>query len=230
MQTLSIDIGGTGIKMLVLDREGIPTTARHRLLTPKPGAPEPVLDVIRQMIELQDPFDRVSVGFPGVVKRGVIHTAPNLGTEPWVGFDMASALADLTGKPARVVNDADLQGHGVIEGKGTEMVLTLGTGMGCSVFVDGRLLPNLELGHQPYDKKGRTYEERIGDAERKRIGNKRWNRRVETILAQLEPIWNFDRLHVGGGNLKKIRFELPPKVSTFVNEQGLRGGAMLWEV
>ncbi len=230
MQTLSIDIGGNGIKMLVLDAEGNPTTARHRMLTPKPAVPEAVIGVIAQMIEAQDDFDRVSVGFPGVVKRGVIYTAPNLGTEPWVGFDMASALQDLTGKPARVVNDADLQGFGVIEGRGTEMVLTLGTGMGCSVYVDGRLLPNLELGHQPYYKNGRTYEERICDAERKRIGKKRWNRRLQGILAQLEPIWNFDHLHIGGGTAKKITFELPPKTSIFVNEQGLRGGARLWEV
>ncbi len=228
MRTLSIDIGGTGIKMLVLDHAGDPTTDRHRLLTPKPSVPAAVLGVIAELLAGQEPFDRVSVGFPGVVKDGVTLNAPNLGNDAWRGFDLAGAIAELTGKPTRVINDADLQGFGVVEGQGVELVLTLGTGMGSALFLDGHLLPNLELGHQPF-RKGKTYEERIGDAERKRIGNKRWNRRLRRILAQLEPIWNYDRLHLGGGSTKKIGFSLPPKVSTFVNEQGLRGGAKLWD-
>jgi polyphosphate glucokinase len=127
-----------------------------------------------------------------------------------------------------VINDAELQGYGVIRGKGVELVLTLGTGMGSGVYSDGRLLPNLELGHQPF-RKGRTYEERIGNAARERIGNKRWRMRVRRVIRQLEPIWNYDRLYLGGGNGKKIDFEVPDNVELFVNEQGLRGGMRLWD-
>jgi len=86
----------------------------------------------------------------------------------------------------------------------------------------------MELGHQPYHK-GHTYEEWIGNAARKKVGNKRWRKRLRRIIAQLEPIWNFDRLYLGGGNAKKINFELPDKVELFINEQGMRGGVRLWD-
>lgn len=226
--TLVIDIGGTGLKMITLDGEGIPINERARELTPRPATPEAVLAVLEGMVGAQPDSARVSVGFPGVIIRGVAHTAPNLGTEAWAGFDLQSALAQMTSKPVHVINDAELQGYGVIEGRGVELVLTLGTGMGSGLYTDGVLVPNLELGHHPL-RKGKTYEERISNAELGRVGKKKWNSRLEQVLAQLGPIFNYDRLYLGGGNAKKIKFALPQNVSVFTNVEGLRGGLRLWQ-
>lgn len=226
--TLCIDIGGTGIKMIALDTQGTPLTERARLLTPKPAKPTAVLATIKKMLPGQPSFDRVSVGFPGVVRDGVVETAVNLGSDFWRGFDLAKALTELTGKPTRVINDADLQGYGVIEGKGVEMVLTLGTGLGSALFVDGRLVPNLELGHHPF-KKGKTYEERVCDAEFKRLGKKEWSKRVTEALAQLIPIFNPGLIHLGGGNVEHLRADLPALVHPFTNVDGMTGGIRLWQ-
>jgi polyphosphate glucokinase len=227
-RTLSIDVGGTGIKMLVLAPDGSRATERTRKPTPQPATPDAVLATIVELSESQAPFDRVAVGFPGVVREGVICTAPNLGTEMWAGHDLAKTLGTALGRPLRVINDADLQGFGVISGKGAEMVLTLGTGLGAALFSDGVLYPNLELGHHPF-KKGCTYEERISDAELERIGKKRWSQRVVEMLEQLQPIFNPVQLHLGGGNARKIRAALPDNVRIFENSQGLMGGLRLWQ-
>lgn len=227
IRTLTIDIGGTGIKMIPTDVAGRPLAERARELTPSPAAPAAVMAVVEGMLSAQAPYDRVSVGFPGVVVRGKVLTAPNLGTEHWSGFDLQGAIRTLTGKPTRVLNDADLQGYGVIHGKGVELVLTLGTGLGTALYVNGHLVPNLELGHHPFQK-GATYEDRVSNAERQRIGNKRWLERVAEVFAQLEPIFNYDRLFVGGGNAKRLD-ELPAKVHFFENVEGLAGGVRLWE-
>jgi polyphosphate glucokinase len=226
--TLAIDIGGTGIKMLVLDAAGNPLTERARELTPDPAEPERLLEVVRGMVAKMPKFDRVSVGFPGVVRVGVVHTAPNLGTKLWQGFDLGKAIAKHTKKPVRVLNDCDLQGYGVIEGAGVELVLTLGTGLGSALFVNGHLVPNLELGHHPFQK-GETYEERVSNAELEKIGKKRWSARVTRAIATLEPIFNYDRLWIGGGNAKKLRLELPQNAKLFDNVVGLSGGTRLWQ-
>jgi polyphosphate glucokinase len=228
VQTLCIDIGGTGIKMLVLDARGRPVNERARQLTPKPARRAAVLSVIKKMIVAQPQFDRVSVGFPGVVAHGVVKNAPNLGTELWRGFDIERTLRKLSRCPVRVINDADLQGYGVAHGKGVELVLTLGTGLGSALFIDGRLVPNLELGHLPFQK-GKTYEARVMDRVLKRIGKKAWSRRVLEILEPLEACFNYERVHIGGGNAKKLRAKLPKNVRLFDNVQGMRGGIRLWE-
>jgi polyphosphate glucokinase len=227
-RTLTIDIGGTGIKMIPLDGEGNPLGERARELTPKPALPDNVMAVIQKMVAAQGPFDRVSVGFPGVVVRGSVRTAPNLGTRKWRGFDLQSAIAQLTGKPTRVANDADLQGYGVIDGRGVELVLTLGTGLGTGLYVEGHLVPNLELAHHPF-KKGKTYEQLVSDKELKRIGKKRWRRRIAEMIEQLEPIFNYDLLHVGGGNAEYLRPPLPDNVRVFANVKGMTGGIRLWQ-
>lgn len=228
-RTLSVDIGGTGIKMLVLDQRGVAVMERARELTPQPATPAAVFGVLLAMTTRMPAFDRVSVGFPGVVQHGIVKTAPNLSTPAWSGTLLQAELESALKKPVRVINDADLQGYGVISGEGAELVLTLGTGMGAALFTDGHLLPNLELGHHPFEK-GKTYEERICDAELRRIGKQRWNDRLQRVIAQLEPIFNYDVLHIGGGNAKKIRFDLPANVRLFTNEAGLCGGARLWDL
>jgi polyphosphate glucokinase len=226
--TLCIDIGGTGIKMIVLDPRGRPISERARMLTPHPSKPAAVLEVIRGMLPAQPRFDRVSVGFPGVVIDGVVHTAANLGPRYWKLYPLERELTTLTRVPVRVINDADLQGYGVIEGRGVEMVLTLGTGLGSAIYLDGRLVPNLELGHHPF-KKGKTYEERVSDAELKRIGRKHWTTRVLEALTQVTLTFSPRLIHLGGGNVTHLRGSLPKNVRTFTNVDGMTGGIRLWQ-
>ncbi|HEX2869695.1 MAG TPA: ROK family protein [Polyangiaceae bacterium] len=226
-RTLCIDIGGTGIKMIVLDPEGQPVNERARELTPKPATPEAMLDVMRGMLLKQPRFDRVSVGFPGVVRHGTTYSAANVDST-WIGFDLGAKLEALTGKPTRVLNDADLQGYGVIEGKGVEMVLTLGTGVGSALFVNGHLVPNLELGHHPFQK-DKTYEERLSDAELKEHGKQKWSKRVGEMLQVLSAIFNYDHLYIGGGNAEHIKVDLPDNVTIFDNVDGMTGGIALWD-
>jgi polyphosphate glucokinase len=226
-RTLAIDIGGTGIKMLVLDADAQPVNERARTLTPKPATPEAVLEVIKIMAEAQPAFDRVAVGFPGIVKRGVTFSAPNLGSDPWLKFPLQEHVQTIVGRPVRVMNDADLQGYGVIAGQGVELALTLGTGLGAGLYIDGILVPNLELGHHPW-KKEKTYEERLSDAELQEIGKKHWSRRVFEMIEQLAPIFNYDMLYLGGGNAEHIKGDLPANVKLFSNVQGMAGGVRLW--
>lgn len=226
--TLAIDIGGTGIKMIVLDANGKPVNERARTLTPRPAVPEPVLEVIATMVKAQPAFDRVAVGFPGIVKRGVTLSAPNLDLEAWNNFPIQERIEAITGRPTRAINDADLQGYGVITGKGVELALTLGTGVGAGLYVDGRLVPNLELGHHPW-KKEKTYEERLSDAELNEIGKKRWSNRVFEMIEQLAPIFNYDTLYLGGGNAEHIKGDLPANVKLFTNVEGMAGGVRIWD-
>ncbi len=227
-RTVCIDIGGTGIKMIVLDGAGRPVNERTRFLTPQPAKPAAVLDVIREMLALQPKFDRIAVGFPGVVVKGVTHTAANLEPESWKLFPFGAELPKLSGTPVRVINDADLQGYGVVEGDGVELVLTLGTGLGSALFTEGHLVPNLELGHHPF-KKGKTYEERVSDAEFKRLGKKEWSERVREMPDQLQPIFNPRVIHLGGGNAENLRDDLPKNGRLFTNVGGMTGGLRVWD-
>ncbi len=226
-RTLSIDIGGTGIKMIVLDAAGQPVNERARELTPKPATPQAVLKLIRSMVQRQPSFQRVSVGFPGIVKNGITLNAPNL-DPAWANQNLRAELEAITGCPTRVLNDADLQGYGVIDGKGVEMVLTLGTGVGAALFLNGHLVPNLELGHHPFQK-DKTYEERLSDAELKEHGKNKWSKRVGEMVELLSAIFNYDKLHIGGGNATHIKVDLPDNVRLFDNVEGMTGGIRLWD-
>ena len=224
---LSIDIGGTGLKAAILDSEGDMLTERLRVETPHPCNPEVLVKALGELIEPLAGYDFVSVGFPGIVRDGKIITAPNLGTAELKGFDLKRALEELTGKPAQVLNDADMQGYAAIKGEGVEMVITLGTGFGSALFFNGQLAPHLEIAHLPF-RKGDTFEEQLGDKARKKLGKKKWNRRVKRAIDTLRNLSNFDRLYIGGGNADKINFKLEPDVQIVPNECGVRGGAWLW--
>jgi polyphosphate glucokinase len=225
--TFCLDIGGTGIKGMTVDELGKPTAARVRVPTPEPAAPEAVLAVVREIAGKMPAFDRVAAGFPGVVVEGTVHTAPNLGPK-WAGYPLAQALADATGRPARVANDAGVQGLAAIEGRGTELVITLGTGMGFALYIDGRYVPNIEMAHHVFRKR-KTYEERIGNRALQQAGRRRWNKRVLDAIRHLEPVFNYRVLYLGGGNSKLIHFSLPPKVRLIENISGLLGGIYLWQ-
>ena len=225
--TLAIDIGGTHIKASVLDPRGKMVAPEALEPTPHPTTPRALLGTVARLIDQLPAFDRISAGFPGYVKRNVVYTAPNLGTEHWRGFALADALMARFGKPARILNDADVQGLGVISGKGFECVLTLGTGMGSSFFYNGRLLPHLELGQHPI-RQNLTYDHYVGDAVRRSKGRKKWNRRVEKALAIIATLVNYDTLHLGGGNAERIDFKLPRNVKLAANLNGITGGIHLW--
>jgi len=225
IRTLAVDIGGSGIKVMVLDVSGNPLSDRTRLPTPQPAKPPAMLKTVITLAEQQE-FDRVSVGFPGVVQHGIIKTAVNLDPD-WIQFDLATNLEQLLSKPVKVANDADIQGFGAISGKGVELVVTLGTGFGSALFLDGKLVPNLELGHHPF-RKGETYEQQLGRAALEGQGKKKWNSRLEKAIATLEYLFNYDTLYIGGGETKNINFDLPANAQVVPNIAGLLGGIKLW--
>jgi len=226
LRTLAIDVGGTGIKAVILSETGKPLTQRRRVNTPRPATPATVIKTIVESAKQQGEFDRVSVGFPGVVRCGVTVTAPNLDGR-WGGYHLADVLTKKLGSPVRVANDADVQGYGVISGEGVELVITLGTGFGSGLFVDGKLVPNLEIGHHPLQK-GKTYEDLLGDAALKKAGKKKWNKRLVRAIQTLDLVFNYDRLYIGGGNAARITVKLPENVKIVSNAAGLRGGLALW--
>ena len=227
VRTLAIDIGGSGIKTLVLDESGQPQTERSRTETPQPAKPDLVINAIMALASQQGEFDRASAGFPGVVRAGITETAVNL-VPDWIGFDLAKALSDRFNKPVRVVNDADMQGMGAVSGQGVELVITLGTGFGSTLFLDGKLVPNLEMGHHEF-RNEETYEQQLGRAALDRVGQKKWNRRLGQAIESLRKLFNYDRLYIGGGNTNKITVELSPNVKIVPNVSGLLGGIMLWK-
>jgi polyphosphate glucokinase len=225
-RTLCIDIGGSGIKALVVGTDGKPLTERLRVDTPRPATPKALVKAILGLAKQQGEFDRVSVGFPGVVRKGVVETAFNLHKD-WIGVNVDRTLTKELGKPVRAANDADVQGLGAVKGEGVELVITLGTGFGSALFVEGRLVPNVQLGHHAgWNKK--TYEEELGQKALKKAGKKKWNRRVRKAIASLAALFNYDRLYIGGGNAGKIDFELPARVKIVSNVEGLLGGLALW--
>lgn len=228
MTTLAIDIGGMSIKLLVLNEQGEPISETLARPTPVPASPEALITLIHDMAGTLPPHRRVSVGFPGVVKDGVTWNAPNLGDELWNRVPLSEKLGDRLELPVRAVNDVDLQGLGVVQGDGVELVLTLGTGMGAALFTNGALVPNLELGHHPF-RDGKTYEDLVRDSELKRIGQVEWTARVLDAIEQIEPIFNYDRLHLGGGNALNLQSELPRNVRIFSLPEGLRGALRLWD-
>jgi polyphosphate glucokinase len=167
--TLAIDIGGSGLKAMLLDPAGKPVSERQRVPTPAIPTPIAVLKGLHKLRAHFPSFDRVSVGFPGVIKRGITFTAANLHPK-WIGFPLQKELEKRWKKPVRVANDAAVQGYGAISGKGVELTLTLGTGMGSALFTDGHLCPGLELGHHPW--KTKTYEDYLGRRGLDKFGKK----------------------------------------------------------
>jgi polyphosphate glucokinase len=155
-------------------------------------------------------------------------TAPNLGSEAWHNIKLAEELTALLGKPAKVVNDADMQGLGIAVGKGFEIVATIGTGFGTAFLYDGKLLPHIELAHHPISK-GRDYDEYIGQKAMDDCGKIKWNKRMERVLAVLKTVFNYDRLYLGGGNARKLTFPLDENITIVSNIEGIKGGARLWQ-
>jgi len=217
--TLAIDIGGSNIKAAVLDARGGVVADKLRMPTPRPATQAAVLEGIAALAARLPRVERMSVGFPGVVRRGIVRTAANLGSEEWRGFNLVEALARRFAVPARVLNDAAVQGLGVVEGHGLECVVTLGTGVGCAIFRNRRLLLHLELG----------YDAAIGQAALEAIGTEAWNERVIQALRAVMSLTACDMLYVGGGNARMLTSELPRHARIVSNVAGVTGGVRLWE-
>lgn len=226
--TLAVDIGGTGIKAAVLDARGGMASERLRVLTPRPLTRQLLVSTIAGMTTTFRAYHRVSVGFPGVVRKGIVRTAVNLGDDVFRGFDLCRALERKLGKPTRVLNDADMAGYGAVRGRGVELVVTLGTGVGTALFDDGRLCPHMELAHHPF-RKSETYEDQIGDAARQALGVTRWSHRVAQAVETLRDLLWFDRLYLGGGNARRLTWAPPRDVTIVSNAAGLLGGIRLWD-
>lgn len=225
---LSIDIGGTNIKACVLNTAGKLLTAFKKSPTPKNATPEAVLATIQKLTADFEDFEKISIGFPGYVKSGIVQTAPNLAENKWSNVDLAQQVSDLFGKPVRLVNDADQQGLGIVSGKGFEIVFTLGTGFGTSLLYDGELLPHLELAHLPINKTD-DYDDFIGDRGFEKVGKKKWNERLQYIIEIYKTVFNYDKLYIGGGNSNEITFKLDNNIKLVSNKDGIKGGAKLWK-
>ncbi len=229
LKILSIDIGGSHIKGTILNQKGELQKDYEKVVTPIPASPENVIKSIKTLVKDFPAFDRISVGFPGYVKNGIVKTAPNLDAASWKDFDFAKKLEEDLGKPARVVNDADMQGLGVVKGKGLELVITLGTGFGTAVLMDGDLLPHLEFSHQPVGKV-KSYDKYIGEVAIEKEGLKKWNRRMQKVFVVLKTVFNYDYLYIGGGNSDKLKFKLDKNIKIVTNEDGIKGGSRLWQM
>jgi polyphosphate glucokinase len=228
MRVLGIDIGGSYLKAALIDAHGRMLTERLKVKTPDPCTPSALIRALVRLVQPLPASNRIAIGFPGVVRAGRVLTAPHWASRAWASFPLASTLSRrLGGAPARLINDAEMQGLAVIRGKGLELVLTLGTGAGTALFHDGQIMPHLELAQHPLHKSA-TYNDYIGNAALERIGKKRWSRRVARTIQILHTLLNYDHLFIGGGNAARITRPLPQGTSVVSNDAGIEGGAALW--
>jgi len=247
--TLAIDVGGSGLKASVLSNTGTMMADRVRTETKYPLPPDGDTGLVAALTALVKPLpeaDRVSCGFPGMVRNGHVLSAPHFvckkgpGSsldkklfDAWADFDLATALSTALGKPTKVANDADVQGAAVVHGQGLEVVITLGTGFGSAFFMDGQLMPHIEIAHQPF-RKEETYNDQLGELARKNKGDEDWNHRVRMAVANMQAMFFYDHLYIGGGNARRIdRDKLGDaleRITIVDNSAGILGGIKLWEV
>jgi polyphosphate glucokinase len=239
MHVLGIDIGGTGIKGAPVDTAtGKLLSDRHRILTPHPATPDAVASVCAEIVKHFGWKGPIGAGLPAVVQHGVVRTAANI-DQGWIGVDATKLLAEKTGCSVGLVNDADAAGlaearFGAGKGKtGTVLLLTLGTGIGSALFVDGKLVPNTELGHLHLKKK--ELEHRAADSVRTRedLSWSEWGKRLNKVLVYLDRIFWPDLIILGGGASKKLdkfssAFTLKTEVvaAQLLNEAGIVGAAL----
>jgi polyphosphate glucokinase len=215
MTILAIDLGGTHVKVLASDQ-----TEPRKVDSGPSLTPSQLVEKVKGLTADWS-YDTIAMGYPGLVKRNRIAAEPrNLG-QGWVGFDFDQAF----GLPVKLINDAAMQALGGYEG-GRMLFLGLGTGLGSAMIVDGQIVP-MELGHLPY-RKGQTYEDYVGAAGLKRLGEEKWRKHVwavvELFRAALEP----DTVVVGGGNAARLT-QLPPGVRLGQNANAFAGGFRLWQ-
>ena len=239
---LGIDIGGSGIKGAPVDiNKGVFTADRFRIPTPQPATPDAVAEVVGQIAEHFHYSGPTGITFPAIVKSGVVHSAANV-DESWIDTDARALFAPRVGGHALVVNDADAAGVAEVRygaGKdqpGVVILITLGTGIGTAIFLDGKLLPNTEFGHLKL--RGKDAEHRASDKVRdeKDLSWKKWAHALNEFLAEIELLFSPDLLIIGGGVSKKsdkffphlkTKTNVPIVPAKMLNAAGIIGAAYL---
>ena len=239
---LGIDIGGSGIKGAPVDlAKGALATDRFKIETPKGATPDDVADVVQQIVEhFADEVDKdspIGITIPGVVHHGVVQTAANI-DKKWIDTDADELFTKRLGREVHVVNDADAAGvaevhYGAGKGVGGVVLLTtLGTGIGSALFLDGKLLPNTELGHLELDGHDAETQAASSAKEREDLSYKKWAERLQRYYSHVEGLLWPDLIIVGGGVSRKsdkflplldLRTEIVP--ATLRNEAGIIGAA-----
>ncbi|TDT47153.1 polyphosphate glucokinase [Maribacter spongiicola] len=240
MTLLGIDVGGSGIKGALVNSEtGEMISERFRIVTPIPRTPEAMTDVIAQIVTHFDYKGKVGCGFPTIIKNGVCKATGNL-HKSWLGINVEELLEKKTGLDFTVINDADAAGYatmnyGIGKGeKGFVVMITIGTGLGSGAFLDGRLIPNFELGQIPYKKYSKIEKWAAGSAkDREGLTYKKWGKRFNTFLEYVELIVSPDLIILGGGASKdfeefksKINIETKVVAAELQNNAGIIGAAV----
>ena len=212
--TLAIDCGGGGIKGSVVDEKGTMVAPARRVPTPYPLPPGLLVRTVCDLAAGLPRATRVTMGMPGMI-------------------DMGRAIAAALSLPTKVLNDAEVAGAGAVTGRGLEMIITLGTGLGNAVFDGGVLAPHVEVS-QGFVRWGLTYDDYIGEHERLRLGDTHWSRRVRRVVDGLRAMYMWDRLYMGGGNSKRItaanRAKMGDDIIIVPNDAGIIGGVRAWEL
>jgi polyphosphate glucokinase len=240
MAVLGIDIGGTGIKGALVDvKNGELGSERQRLLTPEGGKPEDVAEVVKKLVVSFKYNGPIGCGFPAVVQHGVARTAANISSD-WIGTNVNQLFSQVTGCPVYTLNDADAAGIAEMSfgvgrdmKKGVVLLLTLGTGIGSVLFSDGQLVPNMEFGHLKI--RGKDAELRASDAvrQRKNLNWKKYARRLQEYLQEMEKLFSPDLIVIGGGLSKKfdsfapllnVQAKIVP--AQLLNQAGIIGAAV----
>lgn len=243
MQILGIDVGGTGIKVAVVETEtGELTSERVRIETPRPATPEAIGKTLKALVDQFKWTGPVGMGFPAAIQHGVARTAANI-DKSFIGLPIAEYFTAQTGCPVHVANDADVAGMAEIRfgaGKdirGVVLVVTIGTGLGTALFSDGHLMPNTELGHIFLDN-GVEAERYASETVRivKKLKWKEWGKRFDHFLTAMESLLWPDMIVLGGGVSKRfnkfapqITIRTPVVAASFLNQAGIVGAALFAE-
>ncbi|TBW22281.1 ROK family protein [Arcanobacterium bovis] len=258
IHTLCVDCGGGGIKTAIVNSLGEATSQPMRTAVVYPFTPQDLVTIVRKHIELlgNPNFQRITVGVPGVIRGGIVvftphyirergpHTRPDPQlARAWNGLDAEALFVREFGIPTLVVNDAEVAACAVIRGHGSELVLTLGTGLGCAFFVNGTLVPHIEMSHAPLHDT--TFDEILGEHARALLSDDDWSARVYDAVMALWPVFRWDQVYIGGGNAVHITESVRAKLNvlhdeifgptantvTFIdNSAGLMGGHAAWEL
>jgi polyphosphate glucokinase len=236
---LGIDIGGTGMKAALVDLDtGELVSNRFRIDTPKPATPEAMAVVVRELVEHFSWTSPVGVGFPAVVRNGVVGSAANI-DESWIDVDADALFGEATGLSVHMINDADAAGVAEVRfgaGRGRQgvvLMLTFGTGIGSGLFIDGLLVPNTELGHLELDGHDAEHHAAASARDRHGLSWAEWAERVEKYLQHVERLFSPDLFIVGGGASKQshkwlphIHIETEIVPAQMANNAGIVGAAL----